>query len=157
MKIIKLTETNDGYTIDSHGYPDYVRKIKHLLPQNIYEFMSSAWHYDPSDPRCLHDARIKSVRLEEHEINEYYTNTAHITLTGAYGNVLTLTYLEVSSYSIEKKTTEWPANQSTHGDLIVDEMTAVKGTNKFQHELIFEDATIKITFEHFDFKIDNQA
>jgi len=156
MKIIKLTESHDGYTLDSSDYPAYVESVKHLLPENIYNFMSSAWHYDPSDPRCLHDARLKSITFEEHDIDECYTNTAQIILDGAYGDTLTLTYTKVSSYSIKKSPTEWPANQSTHGDLLCDEMTTAEDTSKFQHELIFEDAIIKITFEHFDFKIDTQ-
>lgn len=51
--------------------------------------------------------------------------------------------IKVSSYSVEKSPTERPTNQSTHGDLIFDEMTTVEDKNKFQHKLIFEDATIK--------------
>lgn len=156
MKIIKLTENHDGYTLDSSEYPAYVESVKHLLPENIYNFMSSAWHYNPSDSRCLHDARLKSIRFEEHDIDECYANTAQIILNGAYGDTLTLTYTKVSSYSVEKRPTEWPANQSTHGDLITDEMTIMDNTSKLRHELVFEDATVKIIFESFDFKIDTQ-
>ncbi|HGM5580210.1 TPA: hypothetical protein ACKP22_001889 [Pseudomonas putida] len=154
MKIIKLIENHDGYTLDSGDYPAYVESVNHLLPDNIYNFMSSSWHYDPSDPRCLHDARLKSITFEEHDIDEHYTNTAQIILNGAYGNTLTLTYTKVSSYSIEKSPTEWPANQATHGDLIIDEMTTVDHTSKLQHELVFEDANVKIIFENFDFAIE---
>ncbi|MEA5669926.1 hypothetical protein VA602_01070 [Pseudomonas sp. MH2] len=156
MKIIKLTENHDGYTLDSSEYPAYVESVKHLLPENIYNFMSSAWHYNPSDSRCLHEARLKSIRFEEHDIDECYANTAQIILNGAYGDTLKLTYTKVSSYSVEKRPTGWPANQSTHGDLITDEMTIMDNTSKLRHELVFEDATVKIIFESFDFKIDTQ-
>lgn len=35
-------------------------------------------------------------------------------------------------------------------------MTIVDNTSKLRHELVFEDATVKIIFENFDFKIDTQ-
>ncbi len=149
MKIIKLRETRSGYSLDSSAYGAYVESVKQLLPPALYEFMSEPWHYDPSDRRCLHDARLHTLTVEEYEKEERTLNNITIILAGAYGNTLKLHYYNTSSYSIEKNTTAWPANHSTHGDLIIDEVIILEPTNTFQHEIRFEDATIKIVFEDF--------
>lgn len=150
MKIIKFAVQEDGYLLDSSAYPAYVQSIKAQLPLHIFEFMSAEWHYSPRDQRCLHDAKLQRMVLDEHDDGEAFSCGLTLYLLGAYGNPLELRYIGVTSYALQKRKTVWPAGQATHGDLLIDEMLLLE-EGVFHHEIIFEDATIEVTFRDFSF------
>lgn len=150
MKIIKFVVQDDGYLLDSSAYPAYVESIKARLPLHIFEFMSGEWHYAPRDRRCLHDAKLVRMVVDEYDDGETFSCGLTLRLIGAYGNTLELRYIGVSRYELKKDQTTWPAGQSTHGDLLIDEMLLLE-EGGFEHEIIFEAATLRVRFRDFSF------
>src|SRR5688500_18016295 len=47
------------------AYQRRLQKIKKSLPPSAAEFALAEWHYDPSDPRCPHDAWLEHVTIRE--------------------------------------------------------------------------------------------
>ncbi|MEG0635558.1 MAG: hypothetical protein RR517_23835 [Pseudomonas sp.] len=148
MKIVKLIENNDGYTLDSSMYSAYVESVKHLLPESILNFMQADWHYDPNDARCLHDARIQEILIQESPRGDFSSSNVTLTLKRADEKRIKLQYFEVSRYLFEKTKCEWPASEYSHGDLIIDEMLASEN-GLFTHEIKFTDATLTVQFSSF--------
>lgn len=152
MNIIKLIQNKDGFTMDSSNYPDYVNKIKASVPENALKFMAAEWHYDHRDERCPHDSRIKKLCILEKGLGDFRINNIKIDLLGAYDNNLSLFYSDIYSYSIEKKKCEWPINEYSHGDWIIDEVL-LSDDGLLTHEIIFTDAVINIKFKDVKYLI----
>ncbi|KOC88151.1 hypothetical protein [Winslowiella iniecta] len=151
MKVIKITENNDGFTMDSSAYPDYVDSIKGSVPENALQYMMASWHYDHRDPKCLHDSRIEKLCILESNSGDFRVTDIKLLLQGAYGNRMCLSYSNVFSYSIEKKKCEWPVDDYSHGDWLIDEII-LSDDGFLMHEIIFTDAVINI--KHKDVQYD---
>ncbi|MGJ7564612.1 hypothetical protein ACSFBM_12215 [Variovorax sp. GB1R11] len=149
MKIIKFSETTDGYSMDSSAYPAYVQQVRSVVPRDALEFMSAAWHYDHRDERCPHDARLEQLLVREFEDGDFRANDIEIHLAGAYGKRITLHYSDVQSYAVEKTKSEWPAADCSHGDWLIDEVLLLED-GFLGHEIVFTNSVIKI--KHKDVK-----
>ncbi|WP_208599773.1 MULTISPECIES: hypothetical protein [Photorhabdus] len=152
MEIIKLIENKDGYTMDSSDYPDYVNSVSEFIPDEALQFMRASWHYDHSDKRCPHDSRIKNLSILEESLGDFRVNNIHISLLGAYENTIELFYSNVFTYSIEKKKCEWPDDDYSHGDWLIDEIL-LSSDNFLMHEIIFTDAIINIKCKNISYSI----
>jgi hypothetical protein len=42
-------------------YQRYLSSVQSRMPDSVFGFASAQWHYDPADPRCLHDAWVDAV------------------------------------------------------------------------------------------------
>ncbi|WP_395316615.1 hypothetical protein [Variovorax sp. UC74_104] len=149
MKIIKFSETSDGYSMDSSAYPAYVRQVSSLVPTDALEFMSAAWHYEHRDERCPHDAKLEQLLVREFEDGDFRANDIEMQLAGAHGNRITLHYRDVQSYAVEKTKSDWPAGDRSHGDWLIDEMLVLED-GFLSHEIVFTNSVIKV--KHKDLK-----
>ncbi|AHK18883.1 hypothetical protein KD5_03270 [Yersinia pseudotuberculosis] len=152
MKVIKFIENNDGFTMDSSAYPDYVNSIKTHVPKNALQFMEASWHYDHRDPKCPHDAKIESLCIRERNFADFRVTDIDILLLGAYGNRMSLFYSEVYSYNIDKKKCEWPTDDYSHGDWLVDEIS-LSDDGLLIHKIILTDAVISIKSKDVKYNI----
>ena len=149
MKIIKFSETSDGYSMDSSAYPAYVRQVSSLVPTDALEFMRAAWHYEHRDERCPHDARLEQLLVREFEDGDFRANDIEMQLAGAHGNRITLQYRDVQSYAVEKTKSDWPAGDRSHGDWLIDEMLVLED-GFLSHEIVFTNSVVKV--KHRDLK-----
>ena len=124
-------------------YKHYLLNIKHKLRPATREFALAEWHYDTSDPRCLHDAWLESVTLQESAISDDLQDRRQvivIRLLGAYHDGhIELTYHEVSSYTFDQPyrwVQEGMVNRC-HGDWLVDEVR-LSDNGKIIHEIEWE-------------------
>jgi aminoglycoside phosphotransferase family enzyme len=143
-----LPDTDSNIFLKRHreqfkNYRQYLQNIKHKLKPATQEFALAEWHYDGSDPRCLHDAWLESVTLQELPIRDDLQNRRQeivIRLLGAYhdGHV-ELAYREVSSYTFDQPyrwVKEGMVNRC-HGDWLVDEVR-LSDNGKIIHEIEWE-------------------
>jgi hypothetical protein len=80
-------------SMTAHGFADVDRT---LLPSTAFVFATAAWHYDPQDPRCPHDAWLERLTTEElapnqEDVQHRYV-AIHARLLGAYHD----RYIELS-------------------------------------------------------------
>ncbi|AGB73959.1 MULTISPECIES: hypothetical protein [Rhizobium] len=148
MKVIRFSETSDGYSIDSSAYPAYVREVSNLVPPDALEFMDAAWHYEHGDARC----RLEQLLIREFDDGDVRANNIEMHLAGAYGNRITLFYSDVQSYAAEKTKSEWPAGDRSHGDWLIDEMLVLED-GFLSHEIIFTNSVIKIKHRDLKYKV----
>ncbi|NTF51632.1 hypothetical protein [Rhizobium rhizogenes] len=152
MKIIRFSETSDGYSIDSSAYPAYVRGVRSLVPTDVLEFMDATWHYEHGDARCPHDARLEQLLIREFDDGDVRANDIEMHLAGAYGNRITLCYSDVQSYAADKTKSEWPAGDGSHGDWLIDEMLVLED-GFLSHEIVFTNSVIKIKHRDLKYKV----
>lgn len=152
MKIIKFRQTHDGFFMDSSAYPNYLNKVKDKILEEALQFMSASWHYDHNDPRCPHDSKIDSLIIRENLIGDFSVTNIEMLLLGGYDNRFSLSYSNVHNYSIKKNKCEWPKEDYSHGDWLIDEIILLND-NLLMHEIIFTDAVIKIKATDIIYKI----
>lgn len=144
MDIVRLTETRDGYDIDTSGWDAYIASIEAGLPAAVKAFVAVPWRYDFRDPRCLHDARIEQLALSEGEDEGGRANQALLVLQGAWGGRIELRYGQVSRLRVDKR----GGPSQGFGDLLLEELVAV-GAGTFRHELVFVEGTLLLEFSDF--------
>jgi len=109
--------------------------------------MLADWHYDHLDPRCPHDSKIEALTIKE----KGWATDIEISLSGAYGGVISLSYSNVFSYSMKKRKADWPAEDFSHGDWIADEVT-LEDDGFLIHEIVFINAIVKIKCKDLAYK-----
>lgn len=144
MEIIKLTTTAEGYNIDVSAWEAYVTRTVDRLPDAVAAFVGAPWRYDIRDPRCLHDARLLQLQVEEVEGEEGRSNEVRLALAGAYGGRIELHYQQVTRLLLDK--TSGP--DDGFGDLLVEELVAC-GNGRFRHELAFVEGVLLLEFGRF--------
>ncbi|WP_244849753.1 hypothetical protein [Caballeronia sp. SL2Y3] len=146
MKIIKLIENDDGFTMDSSAYSDYVNGIRELLSGDALQFMIADWHYDHLDPRCPHDARIDYLKVDEKD----GAIDIELLLNRAIEGSLRLKYGNVQWYVFDKQKTDWPVGTASHGDWMIDEMLLCED-GFLTHEIILSESSLKIKHKSFEY------
>lgn len=110
-------------------YRRELERIQRKLRPNTRAFAMAEWHYDPSDPRCLHDAWLEAVTISERaDPADAALRSLQIgvRLLGAYHNgFIELTYADVESYTLDMPYRRHPsaASRPSHGDWMVDEIS----------------------------------
>jgi len=109
-------------------YRHHLQSIENKLRPSTRDFALASWHYDPSDPRCPHDAWLESVVLQELPNSDNLQDRKQeiiIRLLGAYHDGhIELIYRDVLSYTLDqpyRKLKESMINHG-HGDWLVDEV-----------------------------------
>src|SRR5688572_8590735 len=83
-----------------HEYSKYLNKIKNKITQSVFEFATSAWHYNFEDHRTLHDSWLQYVTINEH-INR--TTKVNIRLLGAFQDLfIDIEYQNVKKFKISR-------------------------------------------------------
>lgn len=144
MDIVRLTETRDGYDIDTSGWAAYVASIEAGLPESVKAFVAAPWRYDARDPRCLHDARLEQLALSEGDDEGGRPNQVLLVLQGAWGGRIELCYRQVSRLHVDKH----GGPSEGFGDLLLEELVAV-GAGTFRHELVFVEGKLLLEFGDF--------
>jgi len=100
------------------------------MPAALYELMTAAWHYDPSDRRALHDMRVRSILVRESATPEP-TISIELTLLGAYyDRELRMTYGDVRRYELGLPAcAEQLPPAGSHGDVLEDEVVVLDNGN----------------------------
>jgi hypothetical protein len=122
-------------------YAAYLEEIRDHLPHHTAAFATAAWHYDPTDPRCPHDAWVETVTFRETARNETLDERSlhlSIELLGAYHNgTIQLEYQDVTAYTLAKPFDSSPrASLVAHDDWLVDEIRLHERGNVI-HEVVF--------------------
>ncbi len=85
-------------------YYAYLESIRDRLPPVAYAFAIADWHYDVSDPRCLHDAwvdrvtlaTVPSLRTFKRQSKQHHRTELRVRLLGAYHDgLIELRYVNV--------------------------------------------------------------
>lgn len=136
MKLVRLEATGHGLRIDSAAVPDYLDEVGERMPPGARAFAAAAWHYDPRDPRCPHDAWVQSLQLVERDEGGARVVDLVLRLLGAYHDgELELVYAGVARYSVGAA-----LGPRGHGDWITDELTLEDG-GLVLHEIALETGT----------------
>jgi hypothetical protein len=128
------------------AYQAYLQSVRDRMPAKAFEFASAAWHYDPDDHRCPHDAWVESVSVVEPstaERQEERRIEIRIELLGAYHDGrIRIIYPGVRGYSLfHPSDHDVPLHAGGHGDWLVDEIR-VSDRSRAQdplivHEIVF--------------------
>ncbi|KAF1055576.1 MAG: hypothetical protein GAK43_00371 [Stenotrophomonas maltophilia] len=145
MGVVTLTETRDGYDIDTAGWGSHVARIEAGLPAAIRTFVAAPWRYDFQDPRCLHDARLHELVIPEPPRGEDRGTEVLLVLEGAWGGRFELRYRQVTRLLVDKAS----GPDEGLGDLLVEELVPRGGVNRFRHELAFVGGTLLLEFSGF--------
>jgi hypothetical protein len=150
MKAIKYLFERRGTTIFIEDYPEYLDKVKSVLPENVYKFASYDEHYDFYSKYCTHDLTFEKF---------YFNNLENgvniiIILKGSpfkHTSDLEIEYFNVSNLFVSKEKDE---QNEPFSDLIIDEISIDEVTQLCVHELAFYGGNIKIYFQDLKFKWD---
>jgi hypothetical protein len=134
-------------------YMAYLVSVREKLAPQVYAFATTAAHYDPQDPRTLHDARLIRAVIREGKpplSDHARAVTIDLTLERPYGDgELCLRYVGVHGYSLTRST----RNESVgapHGDLVRHEIR-VSERGYAIHEIVFSSgADWTIEFENLE-------
>lgn len=125
-------------------YYNYLETIKDKLPPTALNFAKAEWHYNPTNPKCLHDSWVENVcikEIAEGKRREKRTVSLKIRLFGAYQDGYTeLVYTNLNRYNIMFFKTLSPANIG-HGDWLYDEIRTSEG-GFLLHEIEFSSGII---------------
>ncbi|WMJ68439.1 hypothetical protein [Stenotrophomonas sp. 24(2023)] len=144
MDVVTLTETRDGYDIDTTGWGAHVARIEAGLPAAIRAFVAAPWRYDVQDPRCLHDAWLQELVVKEAPRGQARGTEVLLVLEGAWGGRFELRYRQVTRFLLDKA----DGPDEGLGDLLVEELVP-REENRFRHELAFVGGTLLLEFSGF--------
>jgi hypothetical protein len=121
FEYVRREWTGDGWLLDASGYGPYLSGILQDLPPAARAFVVADWHYDVSDHRCLHDAWVDSVSINERaqgERRQHRRTEIVVKLFGAFHDGhAQLHYTGVKACSFECEDAS-----HGHGDWIIDEV-----------------------------------
>ncbi len=105
-------------------YEEELAPIAAKLPANARKYALAAWHCDPTDHRCIHDAWVEAfgvVESGEGERKEKRSMGIVIRLLAAYHDRhLILKFHGVRRYSIERPAGHSERANAGHGDVLDD-------------------------------------
>jgi hypothetical protein len=120
-------------------YGQHLKAISNKLRPATRAFALAEWHYDPTDPRCPHDAWLEATTLSETVTSDDAQRrqlAVKIRLLGAYHDGhIELTYDGVIGYCLDFPPVDLcrEANRG-HGDWLVDEVR-FSDRGKVLHEI----------------------
>lgn len=148
MKYIR----NEAGVWELSAYWDYLVANRDAMDPAVFQFASDPDQFKLQAPNGLHDARIASIK-----VSELYRKspsdpplTIEITLLGQnWDRHIVLTYSDVIAYRIETpQEFDAPPLGSTHGDILVHELTVEDGI--YTHEyFLSRGGMISIKFRLF--------
>jgi hypothetical protein len=111
------------------------------MSPDMYEFASSAWHYNFEDHRCPHDSWVELVAISDNagrDVDSQAGIHIQVRLLGAYHDLyITLRYESVMSYSLLLPFRTLGDNHSIgHDDWLVDEIRLSPADNAI-HDIAF--------------------
>ncbi len=117
-------------------YSAYLEGVKDALPAEVREFACAEWHYDPDDPRCLHDARVHSIRIGFPEGAS--GSSIDVVVKGRSRASWSIRYLDAVTYEfVILGEPKWPPHLlGRHGDWLVDEVELTSG-GLVVHRILF--------------------
>lgn len=121
------------------GYAAYLETIRARLPPSAYAFAAADWHYNPSDPRCPHDAWLEELCITEPatgDRRQHRTVDIRLRLLGAYHDgEIALHYRDVRGYTLRlpPRSADGPHG---HGDWRDDEIR-LSESGIVVHEIVF--------------------
>jgi hypothetical protein len=143
----------DGEPADHHelrrrfeAYNAYLESVRDRMSRSAYEFATAHWHYDPTDPRCPHDAWVEELMITEPssgDRSEIREIAVTVKLLGAYHDgFIILEYENVFEYSLVSPSRVGALpGYSGHGDWLIDEITLTKDGH-VRHEIEFSSGSV---------------
>lgn len=141
-----------GFKVDVTPYAEYFKLNGHAFPIRARELAGAGWHYDMSDARCLHDARLLSLGVRCPDPREDISSGVEIDmrLLGSHDDrLLDLRYRRVRHYSSRLERLSADVEASAFGDLIIDEIT-MSDDGTVCHEIQFVSGAWYIECAEFD-------
>jgi hypothetical protein len=117
-------------------YLTYVESCQEKLPVAAYDYAKASWHYDMTDPRCIHDAWLLSFTIKEASLERPERDPERfemeISFLSAFENrVLNFAYKDVIQYRLET-----PAQIHAHSEVYFDEIR-LSAQDNVVHEILF--------------------
>ncbi len=93
-------------------YNEYLESMRDKFPAAAFKFATAPWHYNPQDPRCLHDAWLEHLNMNElapeQQDIQHRVVDIHVRLLAAYyDGHIELVYKSVWAYPFTKYVREW--------------------------------------------------
>lgn len=134
MGILVKELSADGMSYQD--YLTYLESCKDKLPVAAYDYAKASWHYDMTDPRCIHDAWLLSFAIKEASLERPERQPERfdieISLLSAFEDrVLKFAYEDVVQYRLET-----PAQIHAHSEVYFDEIR-LSAQENVVHEILF--------------------
>jgi hypothetical protein len=150
MKYIAIKGEFPNEYLDVDSYRLYLESVKDRFPSNALEYASASWHYDYTDPRCVHDAQATSIGvLEQHEPAEPGDRCLdiRIRLSDAIGDRwIEFRYSRVSRYHLSFEVDTDAEHPRGHGAWLLDEVVLTEDGH-VAHEIQLERGVWRIECE----------
>ena len=150
----RATDTNfpDDTLKRWSDYFAHLEAIKAALPDAVRDFFLADWHYNSEDPRCLHDAWLEELAIQEHPRfggSSARLVTARMCLLGwNHDRRLVVDYIGVQRYSISRPSESPNApTLSGHGDLLYDEVEIAQSGRPVHHLEFSSGSLVRLEFE----------
>lgn len=121
-------------------YYAYLCSVEKAFPSGALSFATADWHYNMQDPRCPHDAWVKSLEICEDACgtrNEIRTINIQLRLLGAFHDgYINVKYKSVADYHITGGGVGGEHGHDGHGDWYVDDLHLSR-TGKVVHDVLF--------------------
>jgi hypothetical protein len=145
----------DGkFGLDHRPYWEYLSSIESRMPAHLFAFASNPEHHDLESPNSLHDSWLEYWSISETKNEGRSDRSACIDacfLGPRHDRYIYLRYKNVEKHGVHGAgELTSPPRQTSHGDLLVHEMTIVR-EGLFSHELVFsKGAVFSVEFADFD-------
>lgn len=150
MKYIAIRGESPGEYLDVDSYRAYLETVKHRFPSNALEYAAAPWHYDYTDPRCVHDAQTTSVEILEQFRPEEPGNRhlgIRVRLSDAIGDRwIEFLYSDVRRYELSFQVDSDPEYPRGHGAWLLDEVVLTDDAHVV-HEIELERGAWRIECE----------
>jgi len=132
---------------DVDSYRAYLETVRDRFPSNALEYAAAPWHYDYTDPRCVHDSSVTSVEILE-KIDPTEDSGPHldirVCLSDAIGDRwIEFLYSRVKRYQLSFEVAADPEYPRGHGDWLLDEVLLTEDS-EVVHEIELERGTWQI-------------
>ena len=139
MRFIRQDEK--GYVLDE--YFAYLKAEGGKFPVGARQFAFQDGHYDIQHHECPHDSWLEELVIKEPSSGKRrHKRKIQIVakfLGSFHDGYFDLTYIDVTSYSLNFEASPGIKLNRGHGDWMIDEITII-GTNTVCHEIEFRDA-----------------
>jgi hypothetical protein len=128
-------------------YLQYLDSVKQKLLPSAYEYGAASWHYDLSHPKCIHDAWLRTLAIEEICAETPQSSNISATFLNAFEDrLLSFSYRDVVHYKLST-----PGKIQAHGEVYFDEVRLSDQMNVVHEILFMNDIRWVIECKEFSF------
>lgn len=122
MKYVKVKRDKYGYVYDLNRYVEYLSLHLEKFPPGAKGIVTSEWHRDFRHEKCLHDARLVTIKIDNENAVDSVAAGIRIKFLNAYENFFAdFFYKNVQSYLALMRD---PIIEGVpHGDVMADEVS----------------------------------